>query len=308
MSLPSFSVITPSLNQAAFIRATIDSVLGQNYPALDYQVMDGGSTDGTLDILKSYGSSLKWVSKADRGQAAAINSGWKNTQGEIVAWLNSDDLYRPDALHRVADYFSNHPEIDLVYGDCDLIDPAGRVSGRYPARPYDYLALVRSATNYIPQPAAFIRRRALEAEGMLDESLSYVMDYDFWLRIGLKGAGGYLPASLAALRLHPSAKSVAQLGKFSAELVRICQKLFARPDLPPAVRALEKEAMGMVFYRAADSSFWADQLVNGRAYAIESFRRHKRLRSLWLWLALGRAGRWMAARLYRNPYFPNQIH
>ncbi len=301
MNRPSIALVTPSLNQAAFLPLTIDSVLRQGYPQLDYLVVDGGSTDGTLDILRSYGNRLRWISEPDAGQSSAINKGWRLTQGEIIGWLNSDDLLVPAALERVSAFFAERPEVDFAYGDCDLIDEPGQVTGAYPVQPYDYQRLLFE--NYLPQPATFIRRRLLEEVGWLDERLDFVMDYDYWLRSGVHHAGAYLPSRLAALRLHKSAKSVAQLGKFAAESVRTFQKLFARSDLPQDLRALEKAVMGNVFYRAADSSFWSNRLAAGRTYALESLRCQLRLRSLWFWLALGRPGRWLAGRLYRNPYF-----
>ncbi len=306
MNQLSISLVTPTLNRASFLPPTIDSVLQQAYPGLDFLVVDGGSTDGTLELLRSYGDRLRWISEADSGQTEAINKGWRLTQGEIVGWLNSDDLLYPAALERVSAFFAGHPEIDFVYGDCDMIAESGQVTGAYPAKPYDYQRLLFE--NYIPQPATFLRRRLLEQEGWLDEGLDFVMDYDYWLRIGLHCAGAYLPFHLAALRLHLSAKSVAQTGKFATERVHTFQKLFARPDLPPHVRALEKEVMGNAYFLAADSSFWSNQLPAGRAYARQSLHCQVRLRSLWLWLALGQPGRWLAGRLYRNPYFPGGSH
>jgi glycosyltransferase involved in cell wall biosynthesis len=298
------TLVTPTLNRASFLPPTIDSVLRQAYPGLEYWVVDGGSTDSTLDLLRSYGDRLRWISEADSGQSEAINKGWRLGQGEILGWLNSDDLLYPAALERVAAFFAQHPEIDFVYGDCDLIDKSGNLIQAYPVKPYDYQRLLYA--NYIPQPAAFMRRRLLEQEGWLDETLDFVMDYDYWLRGGINHKGAYLPFRLAALRLHSSAKSVAQLGKFAAEQVYTFRKLFSRPDLPSDVRAMEKEVMGNVYFLAADSSFWSNRLAAGRAYARKSFSCHKRLRSLWLWLALGQPGRWLAGQLYRNPYFPGR--
>ncbi len=302
MSRLSISLVTPSLNRASFLSATIDSVLKQGYPALEYWVVDGGSTDGTLDLLRSYEDRIRWISEADTGQSEAINKGWRLSQGEIIGWLNSDDLLYPNALERISSFFTEHPEVDFVYGDCDYIDQSGLVIQAYPVKPYNYLRLLFA--NYIPQPAAFMRRSLLENEGWLDETLDFVMDYDYWLRSGVHFTGEYLPCRLAALRLHNSAKSVAQPGKFAAESVRAFQKLFSRSDLPPEVRALERKVMANVFYLAADNSFWANQLAAGRAYARKSLRCQVRLRSLWLWLALGQPGRWLAGGLYRNPYFP----
>lgn len=304
-ALPSISIVTPSLNQADFIRATIDSVFRQDYPALDYAVRDGGSQDGTLAILQSYGARLKWVSAADGGQSAAINAGWRESNGEILAYLNSDDLYLLGALLRVGEFFAAHPEVDLLYGDCDQIDAAGRVTGRYPTCAYDYLRLVREAVNFIPQPAVFFRRRVWERIGGLDESLHYVMDFDYWLRAGVHFRAAYLPERLAALRLHAGAKSVAQVSGFGAELERVYRRLFAQPDLPPAVKAIERQALGNVFARAADTAFWAGDLARARRYAWQAWRSNPlRPRGLWLWVALGKPGRWLAQRLLGNPYQP----
>ncbi len=301
MNRLTISLVTPCLNRAGFLPPPIDSVLQQGYPALEYWVVDGGSTDGTQDLLRSYGERIRWISEPDSGQSEAINKGWRLSQGEIVGWLNSDDLLYPGALETISAFFAGHPEVDFAYGDCDLIDKSGQIIQAYPVKPYDYRRLL--VANYIPQPAAFMRRSLLEKEGWIDETLDFVMDYDYWLRSGVHHAGAYLPSRLAALRLHKSAKSVAQLGKFAAESVRTFQKLFARSDLPQDLRALEKAVMGNVFYRAADSSFWSNRLAAGRTYALESLRCQLRLRSLWFWLALGRPGRWLAGRLYRNPYF-----
>lgn len=304
-ALPRISIVTPTLNQAEFIRATIDSVLEQGYPALDYSVRDGGSTDGTLEILRSYGTRLKWVSAPDGGQSAAINAGWRDSSGEIMAYLNSDDLYTPGALLRVGEFFAAHPEIDLLYGDCDEIDAAGKVTGAYPARAYDYLRLVRDAVNFIPQPAVFFRRRVWEAIGALDESLHYVMDFDYWLRAGVHFRAAYLPERLAALRLHAGAKSVAQVSGFGAELERVYRRLFAQPHLPAEIKAIERQALGNVYARAADTAFWSGDLAGARQYAWQAWQRAPlRPRGLWLWIALGRPGRWLAERMLGNPYLP----
>jgi hypothetical protein len=149
-----------------------------------------------------------------------------------------------------------------------------------------------------------LRRSALKKEGKLDDSLKYLMDFDYWLRIGLHHRAAYLPVCLAALRFHDAAKSVAQFGQFAVELVQVYQKLFARPDLPPEVRSLEKAATGTAYFQAADCAFWAGQLAQARFFAGQSIRRVKRPRSLWVWLALGRPGRRLAGRLYANPYIP----
>lgn len=291
--LPLVSIVTPSLNKGNFITETIESVLTQSYPRIEYWIVDGGSTDGTQDILRRYEDRLRWISELDAGQSAAINKGWQRTEGEIIAWLNADDLYFPDAVGKAVDFLGAHPEVEAVYGDCDYIDAQGRFLQSYPTRPFDYRELVRSGVNFIPQPATFIRRRALEAVGFLDETLEYVMDFDYWLRLGLRHSIGYLPCKLAALRLYSDAKSIRSGVHFGSELVQVYQRLFAQPDLPGAVRAIESQALSNAYYRAARDCFWAGDLPAARRYVITALRYDPRnlKRSLFLILGLGSLGR-----------------
>jgi glycosyltransferase involved in cell wall biosynthesis len=300
---PRIAIVTPSLNQGAYIAETIASVLSQGGVSLEYVVVDGGSTDGTLEILRQHSGRLRWVSEHDAGQSAAINKGWRMTEGDIVTWLNADDTYRPGALSQVAAFFAAHPEVDVVYGECDYVDSRGRVMGRYPTRPWDYLTLVRSTISFLPQPATFLRRRVVESIGYLDETLSYVMDFDYWLRLGMQHRVVHLPVSLATLRLHASAKSVQAVARFAPELVRIYQRLFARPDLPPAVRAIEAEAKSNIYYRAAHCAFWAGQAATARAYAARSWRqRPANLRALLLLTLSHAVGRACVQRVRPNPF------
>lgn len=302
-NLPTITIITPSLNQGDFIKNTIDSILGQNYPTVEYQVRDGGSNDKTLSILKSYGEKVCWFSEPDTGQANAINTGWSKSQGDILAWLDSDDCLYPGALRKVGVYFRDHPEADVLYGDCDIIDQEGKVLQPYPTQSFDFIRLVLLSANYIPQPATFIRKRVLSNIGYLDESLNYVMDFDYWLRAGKAHRFAYLHERLACLRTHYQAKSIANLGKFGKELVQIYEKLFASVDLPYSIRPLKRRAMSNIYYRAADCSFWAGQLAESRGYASKSWMFSPfRLRRLWFYLALGQFGRDLAERRIRNPY------
>lgn len=266
-----FTIVTPSLNQRAFIPHTIESVLAQHEVSLEYWVRDGGSTDGTCELLHRYGHRLQWVSAPDGGQSAAINQGWREARGEIVSYLNSDDLLLPGALRRVADFFQQFPEAEAVYGDCIYVDESGAPLRPYPTRSYDYARLVVEAVNYIPQPAMFFRRRVLEAEGYLDESLNYVMDFDYWLRLGVHHSIAYLPQPLAALRLHSDAKSLRAIGQFAAELIQIYQKLFARHDLPEDIRALQAKATRSCHYQAAYCAFWGRDFAAARRYAYQAW-------------------------------------
>jgi glycosyltransferase involved in cell wall biosynthesis len=302
-TLPLVSVITPSLNQRAFIAQTIESVLSQAYPRLEYLVVDGGSTDGTLDVLRGYGARLRWLSEPDSGQSAAINKGWRMTRGNIVAWLNADDAYLPGAIQKVAAFFQTHPQIAAVYGDCDYVDADGQLIRPYPTRPYNYVALVQSASNFIPQPAAFIRRSVMETLGGLDESLHCVMDFDYWLRLGAQFEMAYLPERLATLRLHASAKSLRAIGQFGPELIRLYQRLFELPHLPPAVRRLRAEAFRAMYYKTAHSAFWAGEVAEAQRYGLLAWRSAPlSFRWLWMLLPLGRLGLWLARLWKKNPY------
>jgi glycosyltransferase involved in cell wall biosynthesis len=201
------SVVTPSFNQVQFIECTIQSVLNQNYPNLEYMVIDGGSTDGTLDLLKKYQSHLTWLSEADRGQAEAINKGFKKATGDIVCWLNADDELMPGALLTVATYFSQHPDTVLIYGDAETIDETGRSYGRRGnVKPTCFDDLVNEG-DFIVQPAAFWRAELLNQVGLLDESLRYCLDYEYWLRIAQKYPLHYLAGPLARERFHHQAKT-----------------------------------------------------------------------------------------------------
>lgn len=304
-TLPSISIVTPTLNQRRFIGETIDSVLQQGYSNLEYLVVDGGSTDGTQELLSTFKGDLRWLSQAGSGQTAAINQGWQLTSGEVIAWINSDDVYAPEALRRVGEYFQRHPEVDIVYGDCDMIDANGRFLKMYPTQPFDFVELVRSTINIVPQPATFLRRSVVEKTGVLDESLSYVMDFDYWLRAGLQRDIRYMPEKLAALRVHATAKSIAQLGKFAVELVQVYQSFFERDDLPPKILQIRRDALANIHHRAADIAFWAGDIPAARNYIRESFRmRPWPPRALWVWVLCGAAGLSLAKRLFGNPYYP----
>jgi glycosyltransferase involved in cell wall biosynthesis len=218
------SIITPSYNQAEFIETTIRSVLDQNHPDLEYLVMDGGSKDGTVEILEKYRDRLKYVSEKDGGQSAALNEGFRRTDGEIVAWINSDDCYAPGAFDTVMRYFSEHPEVDWLYGHCPIIDRAGNIHKglitRYKEfwmRRYSYQRLL--IENFLSQPAIFFRRRLLDTVGHLDESYHCAMDYHLWVRMGAISQPAFVDRELAYFRSYGINKMSAQYRRsFTEEL------------------------------------------------------------------------------------------
>lgn len=226
------SVVTPSYNQGQFIERTLESVASQSAPGVEIEhvVFDGGSTDNTVQILKSFDPAVRWVSKKDKGQTDAVNQGIHATDGEIIGWLNSDDIYYPGAIARVVDYFTAHPEVDVVYGMADHIDLEDKAFEAYPTEPWDLERL--EFTCFICQPALFFRRKVAEQHGLLDESLHYCMDYEYWLRLGVANVRfGYLEEKLAGSRLYADNKTLGSRVKVHREINNMFKKLFGRvPD------------------------------------------------------------------------------
>lgn len=209
---PSISLVTPAFRHGDFIETTIKSILDQQYPCLEYVIKDGGSTDNTINILHSYEDKLTyWESTKDTGQSNAINVGFTHTSGDIMAYLNSDDLLLPGSLHYVAHYFENHPEVDLVYGHRILIDENNLEIGRWVIPPHQDKVLPWA--DYIPQETLFWRRELWEkVGGKIDESFQFAMDWDLLLRFKKIGAKFVrLPRFLGAFRIHPSQKTSAAI-------------------------------------------------------------------------------------------------
>jgi glycosyltransferase involved in cell wall biosynthesis len=306
--LPLVSIVTPSLNQGSFIRATIESVLSQDYPHIEYLVMDGGSTDETIEILKSFGDRFRWVSEPDRGQSEAINKGWRMAHGEIVSWLNADDLLAPGAIRAAVDAFrAAGDDLAGVYGDCEYIDGTGRHLGDYPSQPFDYDQLVQLTEDFIPQPGTFLRNMWVQKAGMLDESLHYVMDYDFWLRLGLHARMQYLPHKMSLARMHGGAKTHLSTPRFGEEMALIFTRLVDRPDLPDNLALKRRIVLANAFIHAASLCFWGGETRRARHFLVRAWKQtpFPRSRSFWrlfLFSLAGRLGWRLAERLHGNPF------
>ncbi len=216
------SVITPSFNQAKFLERTILSVLGQGYPNLEYIIIDGGSTDGSPEIIHKYADRLAyWCSEPDRGQTDAINKGFSHAGGEILAWLNSDDTYNPGAVQKAVDFMQQHPEVGLVYGDMAFIDENDRAIGMFNAALTD-LKRLRRGYVHVPQPAAFFRASLWRQVGPLDPSFFFAMDYDLWVRLARKTQFAYRKGEIwANFRLHSGGKTVTADERCWPEMLRV---------------------------------------------------------------------------------------
>lgn len=204
-SLPLVSIITPSFNQAQYLEQTIQSVWNQDYPNIEYMVIDGGSTDGSVDIIKKYQDKIKyWVSEQDKGQTEAINKGFAKAEGEILAWINSDDSYNPNAVDEAVKYLVENPNVAMVYADCNFIDEHGNVIGKFNAKQTNYKMLGRGSV-HIPQQTMFFRKKYWTP---LDTSFYFAMDYDLWTRIAKQAEIKYLPGKVwANFRIHTSSKT-----------------------------------------------------------------------------------------------------
>ncbi len=241
MTQPLVSIVTPSYNQAAFLEQTLLSVFEQDYPHLEYLVVDGASTDGSLAIIQKYAERLAWwVSEKDSGQAEAINKGLARARGEIVAWLNSDDTYLPGTVSAAVRAFQEHPEAALVYGDMLAVDENGQVINRLRYRQLDLADLL--CFQIIGQPAVFMRREALEKAGFLDPSYHCLLDHHLWIRMAAQGPIVHAAQTWAAARYHPAAKNRARAGEFGREAFRILAWAGEQPALAEAVRGQERRA------------------------------------------------------------------
>jgi len=215
------SIVTPSYNQAHYIEKTIQSVLSQEYPHIEHLIVDGGSTDSTIDVIKKYEDKLAWsVSEKDKGQTDAINKGFSRATGDVLAWINSDDTYEPGAISAAVKYLREHPKVGMVYGDCNYINESGQVIGKFNSAQTNYRRLRQGYTR-IPQQTMFFRAGLWKQVGPLDPSFYFAMDYDLWTRISARAEIKYVPQTWANFRLHTSGKTILADDRCWPEMIRV---------------------------------------------------------------------------------------
>ena len=269
---PLVSIVTPSYNQARFLESTLRSALEQDYPNIEYLVVDGASTDGSVEIIHRFSDRLTWwVSEKDSGQSEAINKGLRRARGEYIGWLNSDDIYLPGAVSAAVTAFQSHPEAGLIYGDALAIDTDGKPFNLMRARQYTLTDLM--AFQIICQPAAFMRRSVLEEVNYLDLAYQLLMDNLLWMCMAQKAPIVYTPQTWAAARYHDQAKNRTRGAAYGREARRLIADLKSRPEFSNLIRTDEKRILAGVerfdaFYLTDAGQPWAALRSYGWAFRL----------------------------------------
>jgi glycosyltransferase involved in cell wall biosynthesis len=251
MSHPLVSIVTPSYNQAAYLEETMLSVLEQDYPRIEYIVVDDGSTDESVDVIKRYADRLAWWTRQENaGQPAALNRGFARTTGELLGFLNSDDTLIPGAVSAFVEAFGDDRELLLVYGDA-LTRRDGREIGTLRARDWDPPELVRTGANPVPQQASMWRREAWALAGPFDEGSFFFFEYEFLVRLAVHGRAKRLERPLATFRLHPASKTVEPSTAKAEDAARLADTFFTGPTFPPELRRHARRGRASYHLRAA---------------------------------------------------------
>lgn len=233
--------MTPSYNQANYLEQTIQSVLGQDYARIEYFVVDGTSTDNSIEIIKKHADRLAgWISEKDSGQGEAINKGLARAQGDIVAWLNSDDYYLPGTISAAVKVFEENPDVVMVYGDMLAVDEHGQTINVLKYKQLSFQDLL--CFQIIGQPSVFFRREVLESAGKLDTTFHFLLDHHLWIRIAQVGKILHVPQTWSAARYHVEAKNRAKAAEFGREAFRILDWAKRQPGLAEAVAGAERRA------------------------------------------------------------------
>ncbi len=249
---PKVSIVSPSFNQVQFIEETICSVLNQKYPNIEYIIIDGGSTDGSVDIIRKYEKNISyWISEKDEGQTDAINKGLSLATGSILAYLNTDDVYLPSTVETVVRFFMENPNVFMVYGDIFQMDERSHIGKRINPNNIDFYKLL-SGRFYLPQPTVFFRKEVLDDIGYFDKNLNLAMDLDYWIRMYLNQYNiTYINEVLAKVRIYPNAKSISLKHKYLGEKLQILSKVFSNSSISTEIIKRKKQVYGEVYLESA---------------------------------------------------------
>ena len=275
-SLPLVSIVIPSYDHGRYLGAAIDSILAQDYPRIEIIAIDDGSTDDSRDVLARYAGRIHWESQANQGQAAALNRGWLMSRGDILGYLSADDLLLPGAVGRAVHCLQKNPDAALVYCDFNLIDPDSAVVRRIRAPEVAYSEMLGQLI-CPPGPGAFFRRSAFEKAGLWDPGLRQMVDYEYWLRLGMHGRFVRIPEVLAAFRVHPGSQTFAATSPARAdEPVRIIERYFQRENVPVGTQALRDRAFSAAYLVSAQLHLRGGNYGNGFAALWRAFRLRPR--------------------------------
>lgn len=253
-NFPLVTIVTPTYNRAVYLDETIQSVLSQDYPNLEYIVLDDGSTDNTQEVLEKYRGQIICERHSNIGETPTVNRGYRMAQGEILSIVNSDDPLLPGAVQLAVQYLQTNPDLLGCYGDWIKINSESHPIENITAPDFDYIHMVRYFACLVG-PGAFIRRRALEQVGDRDPDFKYMSDFDHWLRIGLHGRMGHISSPMATFRVHSDSATVAKKGPgMGDECIRLVNKYYVLPGLPDEVRSMRREAFSWAHYVAANYS------------------------------------------------------
>jgi len=271
---PKISIVTPSYNQGQFIEETIRSVLLQGYPNLEYIIIDGGSTDSTVEIIKKYDSWISyWVSESDQGQADAVNKGWLRSSGQLLGWLNSDDRYEPGAFKTVAGRLIQDPGTVMIYGDCDSIDHNSEFVTTKRMNDYGLESLLFG--KQMPQPAVFVGRSAAKKIGFLDKSLQWALDTDFFIKMWLEyepDSIHYISEAVASSRVYSTTKSSVGVERITRERRLVLEKANSNENWKSKMRANYARAIGHTYIREANLQFAEGQPIKGLLSLFRAWR------------------------------------
>jgi glycosyltransferase involved in cell wall biosynthesis len=257
MSRPLVSIVTPSYNQAEYVEEAIRSVLEQDYEPIEYLVVDGGSTDGSVEIIKRYADRLAWwTSEQDGGQAAALNRGFGRTRGKYIGWLCSDDTLLPGAISRLVQELEREPRLILAYGDAVYTDAGSQLRDAAPSGEWNPARMVREGQVRNQQPASLYTRRGWEAAGPLDEEAWYYIDFQFTVRLAGVGGGLHVPEPLATYRIHADGKSAGDPARKAEDAIRCADRFLTSDLVPEDLRPYAREGRA-AFYRIAGDCFYA---------------------------------------------------